>query len=62
MDKHILVKDSKYEGGYVAFTSVTDHTVIAFGKEPEEVIDKAKKISEHPMILFVPAKDMTCYY
>ncbi|MCX5632223.1 MAG: DUF5678 domain-containing protein [Phycisphaerae bacterium] len=63
MDKHVLVKDSKYEGGYVAFTSVTNHTVIAYGSKPEDVMRKAKEAgASHPMIFFVPEKNMTCCY
>jgi hypothetical protein len=62
MDNFVLVKDSKYEGGYVAVTSVTDHTVIAFGPDPRDVRDEAKKLTPNPMIFFVPAKDMACCY
>ncbi|MGA2916568.1 MAG: DUF5678 domain-containing protein [Sedimentisphaerales bacterium] len=63
MDKHTLVKDSRYEGKYVAFTSVVDHTVIAYGSKPEDVMEKAKKAgASHPMIFFVPDKNMTCCF
>lgn len=43
MEKNILVRDDKYEGKYVAFTSVVDHTVIAKGDNPERVMAAAKK-------------------
>ncbi|HBG25553.1 MAG: hypothetical protein A2Y10_05125 [Planctomycetes bacterium GWF2_41_51] len=59
MDNFVLVKDPKYEGGYVAFTSVTDHTIVASGKTRKEVREKAKKFSPNPMVFFVPAKDLS---
>jgi hypothetical protein len=62
MERHILVKDPKYEGEYVAFTSVVNHTIIAHGKKPEKVREQAKKIAPNPMVFFVPAKNMTCCY
>lgn len=63
MQKHILVKDDKYEGKYVAFTSVIDHTIIAQGKNPKVVMEKAKANgADQPLIMFVPHKKTSfCY-
>lgn len=41
--KHVLVKDSKYEGKYVAFRSITDHQIIAVGNKPEDVKRQAEE-------------------
>ena len=63
MDRHVLVKDEKYGGKYVAMRSVIDHTVIAEGQNPEEVLKKAKENGcDQPMIMYVPDKSMTCCY
>jgi hypothetical protein len=60
MKDHILVKDSKYEGKYVAFQSVDDHTIIADGDEPERVMKEAKeKGAKQPLLMFIPNKDMS---
>ncbi len=62
-DFNILVRDEKYEGKYVAFRSVSDHTVIAEGQTPESVLESAKKNGyDHPMVLYVPNKDISCCY
>jgi len=63
MDKNTLVKDARYEGRYVAFRSAIDHSVIADGDNPQNVMRDAKKAgAEHPMIVFIPDKKMTCCY
>jgi hypothetical protein len=61
--KHTLVKDSNYEGKFVALRSVIDHTVVAFGDEPEKVSQEAKKNgADQPLIMYVPDKNMSfCY-
>jgi len=57
----ILVKNKKYEGKFVAFRSFTDRTVIAFGKNPSEVLSKAhKKGLKEPVVVFI-TKDNTSY-
>lgn len=61
--KHVLVKDSKYEGKYVAFRSLNDHKIVAVGNKPEDVKRKAEEAgASQPMIFFVPNKNMTCCY
>ena len=63
MEKNILVKDNKYEGKYVAFSSVVDHTVVADGDNPERVMADAKAAgAANPVIVFIPDKNMTCCY
>jgi len=63
MESNILVRDEKHEGKYVAFRSVTDYTVVAEGSDPESVVQEAKKAGyEHPMVMYVPEKNITCCY
>jgi hypothetical protein len=63
MDDNILVRDDKYEGKYVAFQSVVDHTVVAEGSDASKVMQDAKENGvENPMLVFIPDKNMTCCY
>lgn len=63
MENNLLVKDDKYEGKYVALLSVIDHTIVAEGHDPNAVVTAAKKAGfEHPFLLFVPDKKMTCCF
>ncbi len=63
MENNILVRDDKYEGKYVAFVSIADHTVIAQGDDAQHVMDEAKSSgAEHPMLIYIPDKDMTCCF
>lgn len=58
-----LIKDTKYNGRYVAIKDFNDNTVIADGKDPQEAFEKAvKKGFASPVILFVPFKDMVQIY
>jgi hypothetical protein len=58
-----LVKDSGYEGRYVALKSFEDSTVISDGTTPLEAYDKAvKKGYTKPVLVFVPFKDMVQIY
>ena len=67
MDPRVLVTEQKYEGKYVALRSFTDNTIVAYGKRPHKVINKAvqKGVAE-PVIVFVPKPipkhDIACIY
>lgn len=58
-----LVKDSGYEGRYVALKSFEDSTVINDGATPQEAYDKAvEKGCARPVLVFVPLKNMVQIY
>ncbi len=52
----------KYGGQYIATRSFNDHEVVAFGTNPEKVVDKAKRICDSPIVVFVPPKGAICIY
>jgi len=61
--EQVLIKENKYNDRYVAIEDFGDSIVIADGKDPKEVYDKAvKKGYSNPVILFIPAKDMVQIY
>ena len=63
MDDQVLVRDAKYEGKYVAFVSLTDHTVAAFGDVAGEVLQQARAAgAKDPVIVYIPQSDMTWVY
>jgi hypothetical protein len=58
-----LIKDSGYEGRYVALKSFEDSAVISDGITPQEAYEKAvKKGFANPVLVFVPLKDMVQIY
>ncbi|MEW5758510.1 MAG: DUF5678 domain-containing protein [Candidatus Omnitrophota bacterium] len=58
-----LIKDSGYEGKYVALKSFNDSTVISNGITPQEAYEKAiEKGFARPVLIFVPVKDMVQIY
>jgi len=58
-----LIKESKYNGRYVAIRDFEDGTVISDGNSPQEAYEKAiEKGFNGPVILFVPYKDMVQIY
>lgn len=58
-----LIKDSGYEGKYVALKSFEDSTVISYGSTPAEAYEKAVgKGFAKPVLVFVPLKDMVQIY
>ena len=58
-----LIKDSGYEGRYVALKSFEDSTVISDGITPQEAYEKAvAKGHARPVLVFVPLKDMVQIY
>jgi len=61
--ENVLIKDSKYNGSYVAIKDFSDSRVIANGKDPKEVHDSAlKQGCSNPVILFIPTKNMVQIY
>ncbi len=59
----LLIRNKKFEGKYVALRSFTDNTVIAYGKDPSEVLAKAhSKGSEAPVVIFIPKEKTTYIY
>jgi hypothetical protein len=58
-----LIKESGYEGKYVALKSFEDSTVISDGATPQEAYDKAiKKGCARPVLVFVPIEGMVQIY
>jgi len=63
MKDQTLVTDKKYEGKWVAFASLTDHTVLAFGEDPAEVMEQARAAgSKEPVIVYIPKSEMAWVY
>lgn len=59
----MLIKDDKYAGKYVALKDFNDSTVISDGATPQEAYQKAiQKGHKHPVLIFVPQKDMVQIY
>lgn len=59
----VLLKDSKYEGRFVAIRDFDDAVVIADGKNPDEAYNKAfKKGVRNPVVFYVPIKGMVHIY
>ena len=60
---HTLLKNSNYNGKFVAFHSFEDHTVVGEGSTPQLALEKAlKKGIKQPVITFVPIKGMIQIY
>ena len=58
-----LIKDNRYNGKYVAIKDFSDSTVIGEGVTPQEAYEKAiQKGHKHPVITFIPIKDMVQIY
>ncbi len=61
-DQYTLTQ-SKYAGKYVALVSFSDRTVIASGKNPDDVFKSAKtKGHKAPFVFFVPPKNSINLY
>ncbi|MFA6217702.1 MAG: DUF5678 domain-containing protein [Candidatus Omnitrophota bacterium] len=59
----LLLKETKYEGRYVAIKDFDGTVVIADGKNPDEVYRKAlKKGVCNPVVFYVPVKGMVHIY
>lgn len=58
-----LLKDSKYEGRYVAIRDFDDTVVIADGKNFDEAYNKAfKKGVRNPVVFYVPVRGRVYIY
>ncbi|HEV56404.1 MAG TPA: hypothetical protein ENN87_02760 [Phycisphaerales bacterium] len=59
-----IVKNAdKYVNRFVATAGLNSSVVIASGKDPLKVREKAiKKGYDRPLIVFVPPKDTVCLY
>ena len=63
MTVHILVKDEKYKGKYVALKSFKDNTVVASAKSPDLALKKARQAGvQNPVLVFVPRKTVVHIY
>ena len=62
-NKRVLVNDKKYEGKYVAFDSSKGKKIVASGKNPGTLIEKARKLGVSiPAIVFVPKGNVAYIY
>lgn len=60
-DDKILVKNKKYYGKYVAMKDFNSMRIIASGKDPEAVFNRAKaKGCDSPVIIFI--NDKPCIF
>lgn len=58
-----LINEKRYNGRYVAIKDFDDNTIIADGKNPQEVYETAiKKGCSDPVIFYVPIKGMVQIY
>lgn len=63
MSEQVLVKDSGYQGKYVALRSFEDNGVVSSGTDPVEVYRSAKSQGvESPVLFFVNKGDVTYLY
>ncbi len=62
-NKQVLVTDKKYEGKYVAFDSSKGKKIIASGRNPGKLIEKARRLGVSiPAIVFVPKGNAAYIY
>ena len=60
---HVLIKEKKFEGRYVALEDIDHPLPITDGKSPDEVYESAvKKGFSDPLILYVPLHGMVQIY
>jgi len=63
MPSRTLVNDKKYIGKYVAIVSFNDRKIIASGKDPITVCEKAEqKGFADPLIIYVQPHDVVNIY
>lgn len=61
--RRALVTDRKYQGQYVAFNPSEGNEIIASGRDPGTVIQKARKKGVSvPAIVFVPEEGVAYIY
>ncbi len=62
-ENRVLVTDQKYQGKYVAFNPSEGKKIIASGRDPGAVIQKAReKGVSVPAIVFVPKQGVAYIY
>ncbi len=58
-----LIKNSSFDGKFVAFKNFNDHTVVADGDTPKQALEKAAERGfVNPVVAFVPIKGMVQIY
>jgi hypothetical protein len=63
MNGKTYVNQKRYMGKYVALRSFVDKKVVASGKRPSDVAERAgKKGVKNPVIVFVPEKNISHIY
>jgi hypothetical protein len=63
MSVQVLAKQKKYIDNYVALESFDANRVVAFGKDPAEVLATAEgKGFQSPVLVYVPSTTMTHIY
>jgi hypothetical protein len=63
MCEQTLINGTCYEGKYVALVSFLDRTVVAYGDDPKEVVNRAREAGyENPVIFFVPQQNVSLVY
>jgi hypothetical protein len=60
MKNNVLIKESRYEGKFVAMASFKDRKVLASGNVAEKVFERARKKGfSSPVIFYVPKQTET---
>ncbi len=58
-----IVNSKKYIGRFVAMASFNKRSVVASGKDPVDVMNRAeKKGYQDPLVIFVPPKGVVSIY
>ena len=60
--KKLINNKEKYRGKFVATSSFNDKDVIAFGNDPQKVIERAEKKCDSPVMFFVPKENAIHIY
>lgn len=58
MMKQFVNNAYKFKGKYVATKSFKDNNVIVFGDNAGDVINKARKITKNPVLIYVSDNDV----
>lgn len=58
-----LIKNSSFNGKFVAFKNFNDHSIIGEGDTPQQALEKAAERGFiNPVITFIPIKGMVQIY
>ncbi|MBN1796737.1 MAG: hypothetical protein JW804_08690 [Sedimentisphaerales bacterium] len=60
--KKLINNGQRYRGKFVATSSFNDKNVIASGKDPRRVIEKAEEQCDSPVVFFLPKKNAIHIY